>query len=78
MSLINGGYELTVPVNTIFKEKALNGSNPLAVNFCSLKSLSSLDGSGTLSAAPSVLKAHHATSPNFLASSALVTLYKML
>ena len=74
MSLINGGYELIDNINTIFKEKALNGSNPLTVNFCSLKSLSSLDGSGTVSAVPSVLKARHATSPSFLVSSALVVL----
>ena len=55
-------------------EKAVNSGSELTLNFCSLKSLSSLEGSTVTSADPSSLNPRHATSPNFLTSSALVVL----
>ena len=62
MSFIIGGYELFVPVITIFRAKAVNAGMPASLYCCSLKVSSSFAGGTAASGEPSVLKATQATS----------------
>ena len=72
MSFITGGYELFVPVITIFNANAVNPGISEALYFCSLSVKSSSAGATAVSGVPSSLNAVQATSPSFLTSSALV------